>query len=180
MKKFLIVWLPLLILVIAGVGVGFWFLRDTTSQQVSSSDQQTAELANDYSTKTMSETLSSLDSVKGLVPFLGSELTALFQLDTAKIVFFAPTEAALNQFSKDTAVAPTKMIPYHVVVGELEDPVVAENTRLKTKDGQELSFVKKENALYVRDAKGNDVRLRKPIQTKNGKLYIIDKVLLTQ
>jgi len=79
----------------------------------------------------------------------------------------------------ETSLSLTKFLPYHVVTSET--PIeVAEGKKLKTEDGQEVVIVKVENNLYVRDAKGNDVRLRKPIETKNGKIYVIDKVLLTQ
>ena len=172
-------WLPLIIIIAAGIGVGLWFLREAPANS-SQADQQTVESSADYSTKTMSEVVGSLESTKGLVPFLGAEIISLFESDASKIVFFAPTEAAVTQFSKETAILPSKIMPYHIVFGDTADPIVLENTRLKTKDGQELTFVKKDNVLYVRDAKGNDVRLRKPLQTKNGKLYIVDKVLLTQ
>ena len=179
MRKFLMLWLPLIIVIGAGVGVGMWFLRDAPANSPQA-DQQAVESSVDYTSKTMSETVGSLESTKGLVAFLGAETVSVFESDVSKIVFFAPTEAAITQFSKDTAILPSKIMPYHIVLGDTTDPPVVENTRLKTKDGQELTIIKKDNVLYIRDAKGNDVRLRKPIQTKNGKLYIIDKVLLTQ
>lgn len=172
-------WLPLLIVILAGLGVGVYFLRDSPPSSLPN-EEQTVDVAGDYSTKTMSEVVGSLESTKGLITYFGPEIITDFESATAKSVFFAPSAKAMQDFSKDTAVLPVKLMSYHVVVDAAADPVVTENKRLKTKDGQELTIIKKDSVLYVRDAKGNDVRLRKPIQTKNGKIYIIDKVLLTQ
>ncbi len=174
-------WLPLILVIITGIGVGLYFLRETpASPTTSSPTESNTEVSGDYHAKTVYETMNELDSIKGLATYLDPSTISVFEADASRIVFFAPSDTAIQNFSKDTGVLPVKVMPYHIVLGETTDPVVQENTRLKTENGQELTIIKKDANLYVRDAKGNDVRLRKPIEAKNGKVYIIDKVLLTQ
>lgn len=175
MKKFLMLWVPLLLLLAGGVGVGFYFLKSTPDDEV----QVVLEDSPEYQEQTVAVVYKKLESTKHFAEY-ETQVAALTKLETAAdSVIFVPSVAAVDTFVKDTALGVVKFIPYHVVISEVP-LVVAEGAKLKTEDGQEVVIVKVENDLYVRDAKGNDARLRRPIQTKNGKIYVIDKVLLTQ
>jgi uncharacterized surface protein with fasciclin (FAS1) repeats len=175
MKKFLMVWLPLLLIIGGGIGVGFYFLRSTPDGEA----PVIVEDAPEFKEQSVATVYKSLEATKHLGEY-EVQIAALTKLDAAvDAVLFAPTKAAIDTFVVDTALGVPKFIPYHIVVSDTP-LIVEEGSKLKTEDGQELVIVKIDNDLYVRDAKGNDARLRKPIQAKNGKIYIIDKVLLTQ
>jgi uncharacterized surface protein with fasciclin (FAS1) repeats len=167
----------LAILVIGGLGVGAWFLKSGSKNTASAPVE--VDAGRDYTKQTTSAVYKSLDATRHLVDF-DSTLPAMTQLEVAtNVVFFAPSKAAVDNFVKDTGLSLPKFLPYHIVASET--PIeVTEGKKLKTEAGQEVVIVKVDNDLYVRDAKGNDARLRKPLTTKNGKIYIIDKVLLTQ
>lgn len=177
MKKILYICLALIIL--SGIGVGSWFMFGSPGKSSETADISESDKA-DYSTKTVSEVFQQLESTKHLAVYYATT-PALTQTETGtNVIFFAPNKTAVDTFTKDTALGLEKFLPYHVVVSS-ELPVnVIDGAKLKTVDGQELLVVTANGDLYLRDAKGNDVRLRKPIDAKNGKIYVIDKVLLTQ
>ena len=175
MKKVLYICLVLILL--SGVGIGLWFMRQ--GNQTSVVEQSAADTSLDLSDKTVFEAYSELESTKhlsqyeALTPALNKTESAIFTL------FFAPKKEAVEAFTKDTALGLERFLPYHVVISDTAiEP--ADGMKLKTDDGQELLVFAKNNDLYLRDAKGNEVRLRKPITAKNGRIYIIDSVLLTQ
>jgi uncharacterized surface protein with fasciclin (FAS1) repeats len=175
MKKFLMVWLPLLLIIAGGVGVGFYFLRSTPEGD----EPVIVEDAPEFKEQSVATVYKNLAATKHIAEF-EAQVASLTKLDSAvDAVFFAPSQSAVDSFVKDTALGLPKFIPYHVVVSETP-LVIDEGVKLRTDDGQEVVIVKIDGNLYVRDAKGNDARLRKPVQAKNGKIYIIDKVLLTQ
>lgn len=175
MKKFLMLWVPLILIVLGGVGVGFYFLKSSPSTD----EEVIVEDSPAYKEKTLGVAYKEIATTKHLADY-ETQVAALTKLDSAvDAVLFVPTKTAVENFVKDTALDFAKFVPYHVVVSELPI-VVAEGTKLKTESGQEVIIVKLENDLYVRDAKGNDARIRKPVETKNGKIYLIDKVMLTQ
>jgi uncharacterized surface protein with fasciclin (FAS1) repeats len=175
MKKFLMLWLPLLLIVLGGVGVGFYFLRSTPDDGASTVVEATPK----YKEKTVTEALRSIDAMKYFADY-ETQIAAFAKLETATdSVVFVPTKSANDSFVKDTALSFDKFILYHIAVSETPINII-DGAKLKTESGQELVIVKVDANLYVRDAKGNDARLRKPIETKNGKIYQIDKVLLTQ
>ena len=174
MKK--VLWICLVLIVIGGVGAGVWFMRQSpASEQMVSEDSSTT----DVSLLKLSEAYSKFDSIAYLKDYQ-TTTAAMTQLETGtNVIFFAPIKTSADSLLKDSALNIEKFLPYHIVVSET--PItVTEGTRLKTLDGMELNVIKKDNNLYIRDAKGNDVRLRKPFQAINGTLYIIDSVLLTQ
>jgi len=166
-----------MVIILGGVGVGFWFMRDSSgnSEIPVISENTTTELPD----RLVSEAFQELDATKHLVLYF-TTVPAMTQTQTAtNIILFAPTNTAVETFVKDTALGLEKFLPYHIVSSET--PIeIADGKRLKTADGQELLVVLIDGDLYIRDAKGNDVRLRKPVNAKNGKIYMIDKVLLTQ
>lgn len=168
-------WVPLIILVLGGLGVGFYFLKSSPNND----EQLVVEDLPDYKDKTVAFAYKEVSSTKHFANY-ETQVAALTKLDSAvDAVVFVPTSAAVDSFVKETALDVAKFIPYHVVLSDT--PItITEGAKLKTEDGQEVVIVKVDNELYVRDAKGNDARLRKPIETKNGKIYLIDKVLLTQ
>jgi len=174
MKKFLMLWVPLIVIVLGGVGVGFYFLKSSPA-----TDDVVVEDSPAYKEKLTGAVYKEISSTKHLAEY-ETQVAALTKLDSATaVILFVPSRTSIESFVKDTALDVTKFIPYHVVVSEL--PIeIAEGAKLKTESGQEIIIVKVDNDLFVRDAKGNDARLRKPVETKNGKIYVIDKVLLTQ
>lgn len=175
MKKFLMVWLPLLLIVAGGVGVGMYFLKSADDAEA----PVIVEEAPEFKEKTVAEVYANIESISWLKDY-ETTLPSMTQLSTGtEVVLFAPTKEAVDTFVKDTALSVEKFVPYHIVVSETALSV-DEGAKLKTLDGQEIIIVKKEGDLYARDAKGNDARLRKPVQAKNGRIYIIDRVLLTQ
>lgn len=176
MKKFLMLWLPLIIIVLGGLGVGFWFLRDNGTKTTTETVEQTTS---DSTTKSVAEVIPDIKSAKYLTDVLTSSGQIGVLQDGLNVIFFAPTQDSSDKFTADTKLDLPKVLPYHIVTSELAQEVV-EGTKLKTKTGQEVIIVKKDGNLYVRDAKGHDYRLRKPVSAKNGKLYLIEGVLLPQ
>ena len=175
MKK--VMYICLGIILLGGVGAGIWFLK--SGNKTDEPQPVSAESSKTYSTQTVSTVYKSLDSTKHLSEF-DTQVAALTKLEVSPhVVLFAPTKKAVDTFITETSLGLVKFLPYHVVSSDTPIEVV-DGKKLKTEDGQEVVIVKIDNDLYVRDAKGNDVRLRKPIEAKNGKIYVIDKVLLTQ
>lgn len=165
------------LIVLGGLGVGFWFLK--SGNKTDEPQPISAEATKNYSSQTVSAVYKSLDSTKHIAEF-DTQVAALTQLETSpNVILFAPTKKAVDTFVTETSLGLVKFLPYHVVASDtlLE---VADGKKLKTIDGQELLIVKTGNDLFVRDAKGNDVQLHRPIEAKNGKIYVIDRVLLTQ
>jgi uncharacterized surface protein with fasciclin (FAS1) repeats len=175
MKK--VMYICLAILVFGGLAVGGWFMRSGSKNPATAPVE--VDTGRDYTKQTTGAVYKSLDALKHIVDF-DSTVPALTKLEVApNVVFFAPSKAAVDTFVKDTSLSLPKFLPYHVVASDTAIDV-SDGKKLKTEDGQEVVIVKIGNDLYVRDAKGNDARLRKPLTTKNGKIYVIDKVLLTQ
>jgi uncharacterized surface protein with fasciclin (FAS1) repeats len=178
MKKVLYACLTLTVL--SGLGVGFWFLRSDSTEN--DATQIVEEETADYTQKNVAEAYAEVGSTKHLAEF-ATQSDSLTKTATAEqVVLFAPTTTALDTFTKETALGFLKFVDYHVVTGSADAmvPEIKDGARLMTEAGQELVIVVQDGNLYVRDAKGNDARLRKPIEAKNGKIYVIDKVLLTQ
>lgn len=174
MKKILYVCLALVVL--SGVGIGFWLLRSParTSEPVVSEDD-----TKKYETSSIMEAYKDLDATSHLADY-ESQSASLVKLETAtNAVFFAPTKTAVDTFVANTALGFVKFLPYHIVLSD-QAIEISDGKKLKTDEGQELVIVTIDGDLYVRDAKGNEARLRRPVQTKNGTLYVIDTVLLTQ
>jgi uncharacterized surface protein with fasciclin (FAS1) repeats len=175
MKK--VMYICLALIVFGGLGAGFWFLK--SGNKTDNPQPVADESSRTYMTQTVSALYKTLVSTKHIAEY-DTQVAALTKLETSpNVVLFAPTKKAVDTFVTETSLGLVKFLPYHVVASDA--PIeVTDGKKLKTEDGQEVIIVKIANDLYVRDAKGNDVRLRKPIEAKNGKIYIIDKVLLTQ
>lgn len=153
MKKFLMLWLPLIVIVLGGIGVGVYFLRSAPSD----ADQVVLEDSPEYKEQTLGAVYKQIESTKHFADY-EVQVAALTKLDTAiDAVLFVPSKSAIETFIKDTALDVVKFIPYHVVISDLP-LVVDDGSKLKTEDGQEVVVVKIDNDLYIRDAKGNDAR----------------------
>lgn len=107
----------------------------------------------------------------------------------------APTDAAFAKLPKGTVenlVKPenkemlTKILTYHVLAGkynakEIWAAVKAGNgmSRMKTVQGEELTFWTKGKNLYVKDAKGNSAKVTiADVNQSNGVIHVIDTVLM--
>lgn len=171
-----ILYISFAIIVLGGLGVGAWLIKSGNTDKPSGPTTSQPEQET-TSTKTVVDLLASMTDIKEFtdlaVPLLPTDAA------TQKVIVFAPTATAIQKFTADTALSLSKFANYHVVVTDIE-VVATDGVKLKTKDGQEVLIVKKDNQLFVRDAKGYDYRLRKPVQANNGKIYTIDGVLLTQ
>jgi uncharacterized surface protein with fasciclin (FAS1) repeats len=166
------------VLLLGGAGIGFWLLRQgeqPPDQTQTIATEQDVDIPS--SSKSLSEVLVGLSEHKEFVDLIAPTLPESGSM--ANTIVFVPTVAARQKFVTDTALSLSKYSNYHVVVSDVEIQI-SDGVRLKTKHGQELLVVKKDNQLFVRDAKGNDSRLRKPLVTTDGKIYYIDNVLLTQ
>lgn len=108
---------------------------------------------------------------------------------------FAPTNAAFNMLPKDAVdnlLKPenkgqlTSVLTYHVVAGkwsakDLMDKVKAGGGKamVKTVQGEELTVMMKDNALWLKDTKGTVAKVTiKDVNQKNGVIHVIDHVLM--
>jgi len=108
---------------------------------------------------------------------------------------FAPTNEAFNMLPKgtvETLLKPenkgqlTAVLTYQVVAGnmgskELMEKVKAGNgmAMLTTVQGEKLTVMMKDNALWIKDAKGGVAKVSiKDVNQKNGVIHVIDHVLL--
>lgn len=161
----------------SGVGVGYWFMKQGSKEN---NEPQVVEVVTDkYINQSIVSAYKDLEATKHIAEY-ESQVGSLTKLEgSTYAAMFIPTKQAVDDFVESTALGFVKFLPYHVAVSE--SPIeIKEGAKIKTDDGQELVVVVKQGDSYIRDAKGNDVRLRTPIATKNGPIYIIDKVLLTQ
>ncbi|MCS3529341.1 fasciclin domain-containing protein [Chryseobacterium sp. JUb7] len=107
----------------------------------------------------------------------------------------APTDAAFAKLPKGTVenlVKPenkamlTKILTYHVLAGkysakEIWAAVKAGNgmSKMKTVEGEELTFWTKGKDLYIKDAKGNSAKVTiADVNQSNGVIHVIDTVLM--
>ncbi len=108
---------------------------------------------------------------------------------------FAPTNAAFDQLPKgtvETLVKPenkaqlTSILTYHVIAGKFNAKDLMEAIKkgegkavMKTVQGEALTFWIKDKDVYVRDSKGNDVKVTiADVNQSNGVIHVIDKVLM--
>lgn len=70
---------------------------------------------------------------------------------------------------------------YHIVSGSVEPEAMNEGQRLKTLNGAEIVVKVEDRNIYLKDMKGNEVKVDKAgIPAKNGTVYIINGILLPQ
>ncbi len=108
---------------------------------------------------------------------------------------FAPTNEAFNMLPKgtvETLLKPenkgqlTAVLTYHVVAGNMGSKELMEKVKeghgmamLTTVQGEKLTVMMKDNALWIKDAKGGVAKVSiKDVNQKNGVIHVIDHVLL--
>lgn len=108
---------------------------------------------------------------------------------------FAPTNdafAKLPDGTVDTLLMPenkgqlTQVLTYHVVPGRITAQDLMDmiekgggKAKLKTVEGEELTFQAKDGAIWVWDAKGDAAKITiKNVMQSNGVIHVIDTVLL--
>ncbi len=122
----------------------------------------------------------------GLVPTLQSD---------GPFTVFAPTNAAFEMLPKGTVEALLKpeaksrltgVLTYHVVAGNVDAKDLMKMIKkgngkatLKTVQGGELTIMKKDKKLWIKDSKGTVAMVTiADVRQKNGVIHVIDKVLL--
>jgi len=102
---------------------------------------------------------------------------------TGPFTIFAPTNAAFAKLPAGTLESLTpdqlkSILTYHVVAGEVMAKDVKAG-KVKTVNGEEITFVVNGNNVSITDAKGNTVNVVKTdIACSNGVIHVIDGVLM--
>jgi len=108
---------------------------------------------------------------------------------------FAPTNEAFNMLpagTVETLLKPenkgqlTTVLTYHVVAGRLGSKELMEKVKeghgmamLTTVQGEQLTVMQKDNALWIKDSKGGIAKITiKDVNQKNGVIHVVDHVLL--
>ncbi len=108
---------------------------------------------------------------------------------------FAPTNAAFDMLpagTVDNLLKPenkgtlTAVLTYHVVAGRWSAQQIMDAIKkgggkytAKTVQGEDLTFMWKDNWVWVKDAKGNVAKVTiKDVNQSNGVIHVIDKVLM--
>ena len=90
MKKFLMLWVPLILIVLGGVGVGFYFLKSSPSTD----EEVIVEDSPAYKEKTLGVANKEIATTKHLADY-ETQVAALTKLDSAvDAVLFVPTKTA--------------------------------------------------------------------------------------
>ena len=116
---------------------------------------------------------------------LAKALTEAGLVDTLKgkgpFTVFAPTNKAFAKLPKGTVEALLKdkkkltaVLTYHVVAGKVMAADAAKLTTAKTVNGQSIKISAKAGAVMINDAKVTQA----DIETTNGVIHVIDKVIL--
>jgi uncharacterized surface protein with fasciclin (FAS1) repeats len=125
----------------------------------------------------------------GTFKTLVAAVTAAKLVDTLKskgpFTVFAPTDEAFAKLPKGTVEGLLKDIPkltavltYHVVAGKVPSSDVVQHPKLTTVQGQDLKIDAAKWHMH-KSVKVNDANIVKAdIETDNGIIHVIDKVLL--
>jgi len=116
---------------------------------------------------------------------LAKALTEAGLVETLKgkgpFTVFAPTDEAFAKLPKGTLEALLKdkkkltaVLTYHVVAGKVTAADVAKLTTAKTVNGQSVKITAKNGTVLINDAKVTQA----DIETTNGVIHVIDKVIL--
>jgi uncharacterized surface protein with fasciclin (FAS1) repeats len=116
---------------------------------------------------------------------LAKALTEAGLVDTLKgkgpFTVFAPTDEAFAKLPKGTLEALLKdkkkltaILTYHVVAGNVKAADAAKLTTAKTVNGQSIKISAKDGVVMIDDAKVT----KADIETANGVIHVIDKVIL--
>jgi uncharacterized surface protein with fasciclin (FAS1) repeats len=116
---------------------------------------------------------------------LAKALTEAGLVETLKgkgpFTVFAPTDEAFAKLPKGTLDALLKdkkkltaILTYHVVSGQVKAADAAKLTSAKTVNGQSIKIAAKDGTVMINDAKVTQA----DIETSNGVIHVIDKVIL--
>ncbi len=116
---------------------------------------------------------------------LAKALTEAGLVETLKgkgpFTVFAPTDEAFAKLPKGTLEALLKdkkkltaVLTYHVVAGKVKAADAAKLTSAKTVNGQSITIAAKDGVVMINDAKV----IQADIETSNGVIHVIDKVIL--
>lgn len=130
----------------------------------------TAVAAGDFKTLVAAVKAADLvDTLKGAGPF----------------TVFAPNDAAFAKIPKeklDELLKPenkaklASILTYHVVPGKVDSAAASKLTSAKTVNGKELKISKKDDGLYINDAKV----IKADIEASNGVIHVIDTVVMPE
>ncbi len=123
----------------------------------------------------------------GTFKTLAKALTEAGLIETLKgkgpFTVFAPTDEAFAKLPKGTVEALLKdkkkltaILTYHVVAGKVMAADAAKLTTAKTVNGKSLKISAKNGAVMINDAKV----VKADIETSNGVIHVIDKVILPE
>jgi uncharacterized surface protein with fasciclin (FAS1) repeats len=116
---------------------------------------------------------------------LAKAITEAGLVDTLKgkgpFTVFAPTDEAFAKLHKGTVEALLKdkkkltaILTYHVIAGKVKAADAAKLTTAKTVNGQSIKISAKDGVVMINDAKVTQA----DIETANGVIHVIDKVIL--
>jgi uncharacterized surface protein with fasciclin (FAS1) repeats len=114
---------------------------------------------------------------------------------TGPFTVFAPTNEAFNKLPKGTVDMLLKpenkgklsgILTYHVIAGRLDSKALMMKikeghgkAKIKTVQGEELTFMQKGMELWVIDSKGNNAMITiKDVYQSNGVIHVINMVLM--
>lgn len=189
MKKKILI-LTASILIIIALVVTVLFIRSNNSKEVS--EAKTENTTNQSATegKTTVEYISGNKSISTFNDSL-NKAGLIAKIDAAgPFTVFAPSNDAFknmpegyNQILFDESKPQTlnNVLSYHIAEAKIDSTNMTNGQKIKTITGQELLVELKDNNIYITDAKGTKVVVKKAnIITSNGVVYIIDGVLLPQ
>lgn len=100
---------------------------------------------------------------------------------------FAPTDSAFAKLPKGTLenllkaenkAELTKLVTYHIMQGAITINDVKDGQKLKMIQGEEITVLKKDDKMMIKDAKGNVATVTIPnVVSSNGVIFVIDGVL---
>jgi uncharacterized surface protein with fasciclin (FAS1) repeats len=138
--------------------------------------------------------LNSKDHTTLVAAVIAAGLVETLQSD-GPFTVFAPTNEAFGMLpagTVDNLLKPenkgqlTSVLTYHVVAGNMGSKKLMEKVKeghgkamLTTVQGEQLTVMEKDNALWVMDSKGGVAKVTiKDVNQKNGVIHVIDHVLL--
>ena len=129
---------------------------------------------------------SSADHATFVAAIRGAEFGGILY-GAGPFTIFAPTNAAFEKLTKGTVedlLKPekktdlTKLVTYHIMQGAITINDVRDGQKLKMIQGEEITVLKKDDKMMLKDAKGNIATVTIPnVISSNGVIFVIDGVL---
>lgn len=170
--------LAVLFLVICG-GLLYFILYGGTN---SADEQPQASVSEVDSSQTTTQALVSQDSLSSFNEALSS--AGLTDKVEPEVTVMAPNNEAFKNLPEGDVIKETlneDITSYHLVKGVFKSSELTNNQKLPTVNGQDLVVIIDDDQLYIVDAKGNKAKiLTADLETSNGVIHEIDRVLLTQ